>query len=74
MNEKQGKQRVVKLSNCMWCDFFNNSKCDLSVKIKIIKEEKMYAKATTTYKTYAAEDFAECVEKRKEYNNENKKK
>lgn len=66
MNEKEGKKRAVKLSNCMWCDFFNNSKCDLGVAVKVIKR-------TTITTKYGAADCAECMKKRKEYNNEKKK-
>lgn len=73
MDEKKGKSRVNKLSNCMWCDFFNNKKCDLSVEIKIIKEEKMFAKAETTHKTYVPVDFKICIEKRKQFNKELKR-
>lgn len=74
MNEKQGKQKVIALKDCMWCDFFNNSKCDLGVEIKIIKEEKMFAKAKTTHKTYGPASSEDCTGKRKEYSKSLKKK
>lgn len=65
MDEKSGKKRIVKLSNCMWCDFYSKAKCELGVPIKIIKKERFTTK-------YGAEDCAECVKKRKEYNNARK--
>jgi hypothetical protein len=73
MDEKKGKSRVIILANCMWCDFFNNSKCDLKVKVKVVKEEKLYARAPEPHRTYAAADYKECLLKRTEYNNGKKK-
>lgn len=68
MNEKEGRARVTKLSTCIWCDFFSDSKCNLDVEIKVIKSEKLYTKALEPHKTYAAVDFKECVFQRKLYN------
>jgi hypothetical protein len=68
MNEKEGKSRVVKLSNCMWCDFFEKKKCELQVETRIIKEEWLSIAATETHKTYGPVDKNLCKERRKEYN------
>lgn len=68
MNEKEGRARVNKLSNCMWCDFFSGKECELQVEIRIVKEEWLSKAATETHKTYAAVDSKECIFQRKLYN------